>query len=103
MTCPSCDKKISFLSSLFRRSNLSFECPNCKMIVGVRLDRRYWKRQIITMPIYLSAIAAFTNFQDFESILSLRNISMVLLIGVIGTYEGWRLFWFLELKDKAHK
>jgi hypothetical protein len=28
---------------------------------------------------------------------------MVLLIGVIGTYEGWRLFWFLELKDKAHK
>lgn len=103
MTCPSCDKKISFLSSLFRRSNLSFECPNCKMIVGVSLDRRYWKRQIITLPIYLSAIAAFTNFQDFESILSLRNISMVLLIGVIGTYEGWRLFWFLELKDKAHK
>jgi predicted RNA-binding Zn-ribbon protein involved in translation (DUF1610 family) len=103
MTCPSCDKKISFLSSLFRRSNLSFECPNCKMIVGVSLDRRYWKRQIITVPIFLSAIAAFTNFQDFESILSLRNISMVLLIGVIGTYEGWRLFWFLELKDKAHK
>jgi hypothetical protein len=103
MTCPKCYTKISFLSSLFRRSNLSFECPNCKTTVGVSLNRRYWIRQLITVPIYIYAMASLTNFHDFESIFSLRNISMVLLIGVIGTYEGWRLFWFLELKDKAHK
>ena len=103
MTCPKCGKRISFLSSLFRRSNLSFECPNCKICVGVRLDKGYWIRQLITMPIYIYAIAALTNFHDFVSIFSLRNILTVLLIGVIGTYEGWRLFWFLELKDKVRK
>ena len=103
MTCPNCAKKISFLSSLFRRSNLSFECPHCKSRVGVSLDRRYWTRQLITVPIYLYAIAAFTNFNDFVSIFSLRNILTVLLIGVIGTYEGWKLFWILDLKDKPQK
>ena len=103
MICPKCNLKISFLSSLFRRSNLSFECPNCKTRVGVSLDRRYWKRQLITVPIYLYAIAAFTNFNDFESIFSLSNFLTVLLIGIIGTYEGWRLFWILDLKDKHHK
>ena len=103
MICPKCYTKISFFSSLFRRSNLSFKCPNCKSRVGVSLDKRYWIRQLITAPIYIYAIATLTNFHDLDSIFSLRNISMVLLIGVIGTYEGWRLFWFLELKDKAHK
>ena len=71
--------------------------------MGVSLDRRYWIRQLITVPVYIYAIATLTNFHDFVSIFSLRNISMVLLIGVIGTYEGWRLFWFLELKDNPHK
>ena len=103
MTCPKCYKKISFLSSLIRRSNLSFECPHCKTRVGVSLDKRYWIRQLITVPIYIYAIAVFTNFHNFVSIFSLSNILTVLLIGVIGTYEGWRLFWFLELKDKTHK
>ena len=103
MTCPNCGNKISFLSSLFRRSNLSFECPHCKTRVGVSLDRRYWIRQLITVPIYIYAIAALTDFHDFESIFSLRNIVTVVLIGVIGTYEGWKLFWILDLKDKAHK
>jgi len=102
MTCPKCYKKISFLSSLFRLSNLCFECPNCKARVGVSLDRRYWIRQLITVPIYIYAMAALTTFNDFESIFSLRNIITVLLIGVIGTYEGWRLFWFLELKANPH-
>ncbi len=103
MTCPKCNTKISFLSSLFRRSNLSFECPNCKIRVGVSLNRRYWIRQLITFPVYLYAIAKLTDFNDFESTLSLRNISTVFVIGVIGTYEGWRLFWILELKDKPPK
>ena len=103
MVCPKCNFKISFLSSLFRRSNLSFECPNCKTRVGVSLDRRYLIRQLITVPIYLYAIATFTNFNDFESIFSLSNFLTVLLIGIIGTYEGWKLFWILELKDKPHK
>ena len=103
MTCPECGNKISFLSSLFRRSNLSFECPQCKTRVGVCLDRRYWVRQLITVSIYLYAIAALTSFNDFVSIFSLRNIITVLLIGVIGTYEGWRLFWILNLKEKPHK
>ena len=96
MTCPNCGKKISFLSSLFRRSNLSFECPNCKTRVGVSLDRRYWIRQLITVPIYLYAIATLTNFNDFESIFSLRNILTVLMIGVIGSFVGWILFWILD-------
>ena len=100
MTCPKCGKRISFLSSLFRRSNLSFDCPNCKTRVGVSLDKRYLIRQLITVPIYLYAIAALTDFHDFVSIFSLRNILTLLLIGVIGAYEGWRLFWFLELKQK---
>ena len=103
MTCPKCNTKISFLSSLFRRSNLSFECPNCKIRVGVSLNRRYWIRQLITFPVYLYAIVKLTDFNDFESTLSLRNISTVFVIGVIGTYEGWRLFWILELKDKPPK
>ena len=55
------------------------------------------------LPIYLYAIAAFTNSNDFESIFSLSNLLTVLLIGIIGTYEGWKLFWILELKDKLHK
>ena len=71
--------------------------------MGVSLDKGYWIRQLITVPIYIYAIAAITNFHDFVSIFSLRNILTVLLIGVIGTYEGWRLFWFLELKDKVRK
>jgi transposase-like protein len=103
MTCPNCGKKISFLSSLFRRSNLSFECPHCKSRLGVSLDRSYWIRQLITVPIYLCGIVAFTEFNDLESIFSIRNLLKVLLIGVIGTYEGWKLFWILDFKDKPHK
>ena len=71
--------------------------------MGVSLDKRYWIRQLITVPIYIYAIATLTNFNDLDSIFSLRNILTVILIGVIGTYEGWRLFWILELKDNAHK
>ena len=103
MTCPKCSMKISFFSSLFRLSNLSFECPHCKTRVGVSLDKRYWIRQLISAPIYLYAIAVFINFNNFESIFSLSNFLTALLIGVIGTYEGWKLFWILDLKDKPKK
>ena len=37
---------------------------------------------------------------NLRSVFSLRNILTVLLIGDIGTFEGWRLFWILDLKDK---
>ena len=101
MTCPKCSFRISFLSSLFRLSNLSFECPNCKTRIGVRLDRKYWTRQLITVPVYLGAIFLFIEFTGFDSIFNFKNMLIVLLIGILGTYEGWRLFWNLEVKNKS--
>ena len=99
MTCPQCSRKISFLSSLFRASNLFFNCPDCQVKIGVRLDKNYWLRQMTTAPLYIVSIIILTQIKGLDPIFSIKNILIFLIIIVIGTYEGWRFFWFLELKE----